>query len=884
MDTSARATGQMLAVDLDGTLIPLDGNRQNRADLDLLKAAIAERGWTLVFVTGRHLESVLNAITEYNLPSPDWIICDVGSSIFEYASEIDFAPHPVYHDHLNTILPSSKLSQLREHLDDLEMLRLQESEKQGEFKLSYYTDADQLDEAIEQIDRRLSQDALRYSLIGSVDPFNDDGLIDLLPADCSKAYALQWLVEHLGAAAEDICFAGDSGNDFQALTAGFRAILVGNAPRQLARDVYDQLRARNLIVRLFLASQPATSGVLQGCRWFGWLDAVGPDESLLGAQPVSCNQTHFRVWAPAARAVQVELKTQPIPRMEALQQNDNGYFSRLLDDVPPGTCYCYHLDQHPSEPRTDGPMNGLPDPASRYQPQGIHGVSQVIDPWAFAWTDQDWRGVPLSDLIFYELHTGTFTESGTLAAAIERLPELVELGVTAIELMPLAQSPGRWNWGYDGVSLYSVCNNYGQPDDFKALVDACHALGLAVILDVVYNHMGPEGNYLPRFGPYASPKHRTPWGAAFNYDGPGREGVRNFILQNAWHWLVEYHLDGLRLDAAHFMFDDSQPSILQELHGGVAQLAETLDRPLLLIGETNVFDDEIHSHRPDGPWDAIWCDCLMHSIYSFADPRFQFSHRHYRGISDIVQAMNWGFVYRGRQNRRAEVPSLQPDLRKLRSNLVVALQNHDAVGNHPNGKRIHHLSSIEFQKAAATLILLHPGIPLIFMGEEFAADSRFPFFVDFEDPQLRQQVERAHSRESSERLGEEGIPPFSSQAFSAARPTTSSGRHPEVFDWYRQVLKIRKQGRHQGWLAAERMHLEFDQTLGLFDLRYETEREIIRAIIHLVSNSQIDRKPVAVDLGDFEILAASQQVIHGKHGLLEVAPNQAIILHRSFLS
>ena len=311
--------------------------------------------------------------------------------------------------------------------------------------------------------------------------------------------------------------------------------------------------------------------------------------------------------------------------------------------------YQYRLDGGPTRP----------DPVSRYQPEGVHGPSQIINPRLFPWTDQNWPGVAKRDLVIYELHIGAFTQAGDFQAATAQLPELSELGVTAVEVMPVAQTPGRWNWGYDGVNLFAVRNTYGEPDDFKMFIDACHAAGLAVILDVVYNHVGPEGNYLTDFGPYASSKHRTPWGDAFNYDGPESAPVRRFVIDNALFWLDEYHLDGLRLDAAHFIQDDSRLAIVDELRRDVSRFAETVLRTIHLIAETNVFDQETLNDQVDRlAYDGIWCDCLMHAIYAHALPDLRIAHRQYQE-EDLAESLQHGFVYFGRDEQRIEASQRQ---------------------------------------------------------------------------------------------------------------------------------------------------------------------------------------------------------------------------------
>ena len=552
---SAAGTGDgVLATDLDGTLIPLDGDEQNQADLRILARELRSNDVTLVFVTGRHFASVTQAISQSQLPPADWIICDVGTSIFKRSPTGEFTPIGAYEEYLQQIISTMPVSALREHLKSIPGLKLQEPEKQGRFKLSFYADAEQLEALLAQVQSDISSIQAPYSIIHSVDPFNGDGLIDLLPAQVSKAHALEWWCAHTRMNPESVVFAGDSGNDLAALTAGHRAIVVANADHGVVQRAYNEHREAGWQNRLFIAQSKATSGVLEGCRWF---ELIGPGSQpalALGATPLTHNRTHFRVWAPKHNDVAVELLDGGSNwRRHSLVRDDQGYFSGDAAGAAPHTRYRYVLDGETSRP----------DPASRYQPDGVHGASEIIHSGAFPWTDTAWKGVQKRDLIIYELHIGAFTKDGTFRAAIQRLPELVDLGVTAVEIMPVAQSPGRWNWGYDGVDLFAVRNSYGEPDDFKALVDACHAGGLGVILDVVYNHVGPEGNYLADFGPYFSEKHGTPWGEAFNFDGDHSGYVRQFIIESAIRWLDEYHLDGLRLDAVHFMHDNREATYSQ---------------------------------------------------------------------------------------------------------------------------------------------------------------------------------------------------------------------------------------------------------------------------------------------------------------------------------
>ncbi|QDT42579.1 Malto-oligosyltrehalose trehalohydrolase [Gimesia alba] len=852
--------GHVLATDLDGTFIPLEGNTQNRSDLQTLTSQFAAHDISLIFVTGRHFESVVAAITEFQLPEPEWIICDVGTSIFQRQTSGEFTPVSAYQDYQDQIIAAMPIATLRERLQSIPGLRLQEEEKQGPFKLSFYADATELDKLVEQIQADLDQTQAPYSIIHSVDPFNGDGLIDLLPATVSKAHALQWWFAEYNLNSEDIVFSGDSGNDLAALTAGYRTILVGNASRTLAQRVHRLHQESGWKNRLYLAQSAATSGVLEGCRWFGLAETPATPIERLGATPVTANKTHFRVWAPKRDNVTVEIQDSDTTIEHDLHRDEHSFFSGTVQNARPGSQYQYRLDNNVARP----------DPTSHYQPQGVHGPSQIVDHRDFAWTDQNWQGIEKRALIIYELHLGTFTEDGTFRAAIERLPALLDLGITAVELMPVAQSPGHWNWGYDGVDLFAVRNTYGTVDDFKAFVDACHSAGLAVLLDVVYNHLGPEGNYLSEFGPYFSDNHHTPWGDAVNYDGPDAAHVRQFITDNAIYWLEEFHLDGLRLDAVHCMYDDSSFTILDQIRQTVTTFAASRNHPIHLIAESNVYNHEmLTADQSRGAYDAIWCDCLMYSLYSHALPELSLTHRQYKGTRDLVETLAHGYVYAGKDSQR--VSENQRKSRHFES-LVIALQTHDSVGNHPHGKRIHHLTSKEFQKAAAALVLLYPGIPLIFMGEECATEAPFPFFVDFEDQQLRTAVDLGRKGEYPEHIWQDAYLPSNADAFYHAKWNNATGRDHDMHEWYRRLLQLRKQGLQVGWLTPAHMKTECNPDHNLFTIHYQHTTITTR----LTPPAITDAKPIAVPLKGKLLLSSDPDPVI-ENNQIELAPNHAII-------
>ncbi|RMF43047.1 MAG: malto-oligosyltrehalose trehalohydrolase [Planctomycetota bacterium] len=871
-DATRPPSPSVLTTDLDGTLIPLENEPDNVADLQTLSRELQTSATRLVFVTGRHLSSVMDAIEQHRLPDPDWIVCDVGTSIYRRTAPGEFALDASYADHLQSIIQGFSVESLHEQLVQIKGLRLQEAEKQGRFKLSYYSDAERIEAISNEIQQVLRQTGAPYTLIHSIDPFNGDGLLDLLPSGVSKAHALGYWARALGIQPTEIVFAGDSGNDTAALTAGYCAILVANADRRLARQVHAVHQAAGWSNRLYLALQPATSGVREGCQWFGLVEPSVPDPPRWGATPVAHDRTHFRIWAPRCQSVSVAAETASGLQTHALEPDGQGNFSGTMPGIAVGDRYRYLLD---------GTLL-RPDPASRWQPEGVHGRSQIVDWNAFPWTDGRWQGVARRDLVIYELHVGSFTESGTFAAAIDRLPDLVDLGITAIELMPVAQTPGRWNWGYDGVGLFAPDTAYGSPDDFRALVDACHAHGLAVILDVVYNHIGPEGNYLADFGPYFSSRHRTPWGEAFAFDEESREHVRGFVIENAIRWLDEYHLDGLRLDAVHCMHDCSGPHILCDLRQAIAAYAQTVRRTIHLIAEANVYDASLLRPEKAGePYDGIWVDCLMHAIYSCAVPELQLTNRRYQGAADVATALRRGYVYAydGQQPQRVAEPS-ETDEQVDRSRFVVALQTHDAVGNHPQGLRLHHLVSPEFQRAAAPLVLLNPGIPMVFMGEPEASAAAFPFFADFEDPALRKAVDQGRMREYPQHDWAGSVLPHDAQAFLSAKVLD---RDTAMWNWYRDLLRLRRQGVQEGWLHASRLRISCAPEHHLFSMHYDAP-DGSRIAVHVRlsdrgggSQGQAAATPIRLDIPANSVLLAWRSSGAATSPSIELPLNAAVI-------
>ena len=532
----------------------------------------------------------------------------------------------------------------------------------------------------------------------------------------------------------------------------------------------------------------------------------------LGTRLVSESKVEFCVWSPTVDCVHIYLEDREGEEPLALEKNDGGFHVGTMKGVGVGTRYYCSFD--------GGPLR--PDPASRYQPAGVHGPSQVVTR-EFAWTDSDWQGVPRDSLVIYELHIGAFTEAGTFLAAAEKLGELIDLGVTAIELMPVADCAGRWNWGYDGVCLFAPNRNYGTTDDLKFLINAAHAGGLAVILDVVYNHLGPEGNYLGESGPYLSTRHSTVWGSAPNFDDPDHGfGLRRFFIANAMNWLEEYHFDGLRIDAIHCMKDDSDCHVITELSQVVRFWSKLVQRPTMLIAETNVFDPEMLSPFAAGgsDFDAQWCDDFLHSVFAVVRPGEHLCHRRYEAGTDLDQTLRWGYVHEGtlREERGRVDPGVSTDV----GGLIYSIQHHDFIGNHPLGKRLHQLTSSETQRAASALLLLSPAIPMLFMGEEFCCENPFQFFVDFGDHDLRTAVVEGRKREYPQHDWSTGRLPTDAAAFHDSKIGSVLNGDVEMRAWYRDLLTHRKRWIGSGILQQENLIVDSCLDNGIFVLRYQS--------------------------------------------------------------
>jgi maltooligosyltrehalose trehalohydrolase len=517
-----------------------------------------------------------------------------------------------------------------------------------------------------------------------------------------------------------------------------------------------------------------------------------------GALPVR-DGVRFRMWAPAARDLALVLHDGraagefPVPR-----DDDEGMFDRIVDGAAAGDRYSYRVN--------GGALR--PDPASRFQPDGVHGPSQIVDPSAFAWTDARWGGRPAGDRIVYELHVGTFSPEGTFAGAAARLDALRDLGVTVIELMPLADFPGSRNWGYDGTCLYAPSRVYGSPDDLRSFVDRAHRLGIAVALDVVYNHLGPEGAYLSQFNDrYFTDARTTPWGRAVNLDGEGSAMVRRFIIDNARHWIREYHFDGLRLDATHALLEEHSGSIVRELAQAVRSDSV---RPVFIHAEDDRNLASIVEDVSRGGWglDGVWADDFHHVARRLLAGDAVGYYADFAGTArELAETLRDGWLYHGQKSPRLGTERGTDASRVPMYRFVVCLQNHDQIGNRPMGDRLHSSISAESWRAASTLLLTAPMTPLLFMGQEWSASTPFRYFTDLEEG-LGRHVTAGRRREFAE------FPQFSDAGARDAIPdpqdkdTFESSRlnwnerdepaHRAVLELYRALIALRLDHRALG--------------------------------------------------------------------------------------
>ncbi|MBB6611733.1 malto-oligosyltrehalose trehalohydrolase [Pontibacter sp. Tf4] len=572
----------------------------------------------------------------------------------------------------------------------------------------------------------------------------------------------------------------------------------------------------------------------------------------IGAQYVPETGTTFTVWAPEAEQVDVVIhgeKKQTI----AMQREAFGYWVGLVEDAKPGTRYSFKLNNDKE----------LPDPASMSQPAGVHEASEVVNP-NYSWTDHNWKNLPLEEYIVYELHVGTFSEEGTFEGIINKLPELQDLGITAIEIMPIAQFPGSRNWGYDGVYPFAAQNSYGGVEGLKKLVDACHQAGIAVVLDVVYNHLGPEGNYLNEFGPYFTEKYSTPWGAALNFDDAHSDHVRNFFFQNALMWLRDFHIDALRLDAVHAILDTGAKHFLQELQEHVNHLAEQQNKPFYLIAESDLNDVRLINPIEQGGYGlaAQWMDDYHHAIHTMVTGETEGYYADFGKPEHLVKTLKHSFIYNGMysENRKRTVGS--DATANPAKQFVVCSQNHDQVGNRMLGERLTQLVSFEMLKPIAALVILSPYTPMLFMGEEYGEENPFLFFVSHTDKDLVEAVRKGRKEEFKAFAWQGEAPdPQSEETFNNSKLQhnyKNSKKHNQLREFYKALIQLRKSIVTK--LSKEHLEAALNEQETVLDFTHTFAG--IRCIINFSKEPQT----IAADLKDWKLILDSAEEKWGGPG------------------
>jgi maltooligosyltrehalose trehalohydrolase len=526
----------------------------------------------------------------------------------------------------------------------------------------------------------------------------------------------------------------------------------------------------------------------------------------LGAHLIPPGRCEFRVWSPHRERVELHIVA-PREQRIAMTNNAGGYHEAVVDAAE-GARYFFTLDG------TD-----RPDPASRLQPDGVHAASEVVGS-DFEWHDRDWRGVALENYVVYELHVGTFTGEGTFDAVIEHLDELKDLGITAIELLPVAQFPGGRNWGYDGVYVGAAQSTYGGPRALKRLVDACHARGLALILDVVYNHLGPEGNYLSEFGPYFTDRYKTPWGLALNFDGAQSDHVRWFFIHNVLQWIDEFHIDALRVDAVHAIVDHSAEPFLQDLTTAVRERAEELGRRVYTIAESDLNDPRVITPKDDLGlgFDTQWCDDFHHSLHVLLTGENDGYYQGFGRVSDLARVLTTGYLWTGQHNAyRGRKYGAKPKTRNG-AQFVVCAQNHDQVGNRMMGDRLAALVSPEKLRLAAAAVILSPFVPMLFMGEEYGETAPFQYFTSHSDKQLIEAVRKGR-REEFDDFKWEGDPPDPHAEETFNRSKLRRETNESLRSLYRDLLRLRRETPSLHTLDLDAVETEADDATGVLVLR-----------------------------------------------------------------
>jgi maltooligosyltrehalose trehalohydrolase len=534
-----------------------------------------------------------------------------------------------------------------------------------------------------------------------------------------------------------------------------------------------------------------------------------------------------------------------------MERGKFGWWRLDAPEIKPGARYSFSLDGGPSRP----------DPRSRWQPDGVDGPSAVVDQSAFAWSDDGWAGFDLSRAVVYELHIGTFSAEGTFDGAIAHLDHLVELGVTVVEVMPVAEGSGTRGWGYDGADLWAPHRCYGGPEGFKRFVDACHNKGLGVVLDVVYNHLGPAGNYLIEFGPYFTDRYRTPWGWAVNFDGEGSYGTRDFVVSNALMWLADYHVDGLRLDAVHAIFDEGALHILEELSAAVERLAVDLRHDLWLIAESDRNDPRICRCREQHGYgiDACWHDDFHHALHTVLTGESDGYYLDFGRVSQLAKAFRDGYVFDGQFSQFRQRRHGRPAGDLSGGSFVCCLQNHDQVGNRAFGERISALVGYDLLKVGAALVLLSPFVPMLFQGEEWGASTPFLYFTDHQDPELGRAVREGRRREYPVREGTTEVPdPQDLTTFLRSKLDWSEparAPHRDLLEWYRQLIALRRREPDLGTGDRKQVVTAFDDGARWLVVR--------RGRFSIAANFAGQPRALPLEPSGSVVLASSAEVVVG---------------------
>lgn len=571
------------------------------------------------------------------------------------------------------------------------------------------------------------------------------------------------------------------------------------------------------------------------------------------------------VWAPKASLVELDRSDLRI----GMEKHHSGWWISNDPQIEHGMDYAFYVDG-------EGPF---PDPRSHWQPQGVHASSRWYDHAHFSWNDAGWQQPPLSSAIIYELHVGTFTPKGTFDSIIDHLDYLVDLGITHIELMPVAEFSGNRGWGYDGVDLYAPHHAYGGPQGLKQLVDACHQKGLAVLLDVVYNHLGPSGNYLNRYGPYFTNRHSSPWGDAYNLDGPDSDEVRRFIIDNALMWLRDYHIDGLRIDAVHAIRDTSSTHILEELAAKVDGLEAALGRHLVLIAESDLNDPRLIRPFEAGGYgiDAQWNEDFHHALHAFLSRELDGYYQDFGMLADLAKVLTQGFVYDGCFSSYRRRLHGRPATGISNHRLIGCLQNHDQVGNRASGERTSHLLSQDLLKIGAALVLTSPFVPMLFQGEEWAASTPFLYFTDYQEPELRDSIREGRKKEfASFKWNLNDIPdPQSEETFIQSKLDWNESkleRHHTLLEWHRSLIRLRRQ-------LPDLNEGQKEQTSVLFD---EAKRWLLmtRGSVRVACNFSDSTQHISCpEPVPREVILFSKPNVLMADSRISLPPNSVAILH-----